>query len=114
MTGTAHWTPSADELHDLGIDPSQVTKIVIGHAHWDHAGQLDDFPNATLYVQREELRGVEWALNYPNPHIAAVNQSPGGCSRSPACGYEPLTMEQVYGTVLHGHPVIVNSALEIP
>jgi len=64
-TGTQHFTPIADELKDLGIDPSQVRKIVLGHAHWDHAGQLDDLPNATVYVQREELRGIEWALSYP-------------------------------------------------
>ena len=29
-------------------------------------GQLDEFPNAVLYIQKEELRGIEWALNYPN------------------------------------------------
>jgi glyoxylase-like metal-dependent hydrolase (beta-lactamase superfamily II) len=113
MTGTEHYTPIADELKDLGIDPGQVTKVVIGHAHWDHAGQLDDFPKATLYVQREELRGIEWALNYPNPHISAVNTSPGGCNRTPACGYTPLTMEQVYGKVLHGKAVVVEGELEI-
>ncbi|MBV9755812.1 MAG: MBL fold metallo-hydrolase [Alphaproteobacteria bacterium] len=113
QTGTQHFTPIKDELADLGIDPSQVTKIVVGHAHWDHAGQLDDFPNATVYIQREELRGIEWALNYPNPKIAAVNQSPGGCFRSPACGYEPLTMEQVYGKVLHGKAQIVDGEMEI-
>jgi glyoxylase-like metal-dependent hydrolase (beta-lactamase superfamily II) len=113
QTGTEHFTPIKEELADLGIDPAKVTKIVLGHAHWDHAGQLDEFPNATLYIQREELRGIEWALNYPNPHISAVNQSPGGCFRSPACGYEPLTMEQVYGKVLHGKAVIVDGSMEI-
>jgi glyoxylase-like metal-dependent hydrolase (beta-lactamase superfamily II) len=113
QTGTEHFVPIKEELQDLGIDPAQVTKVVIGHAHWDHAGQLDELPNATLYVQREELRGIEWALNYPNPHVSAVNQSPGGCFRTPACGYEPLTMEQVYGKVLHGKAVIVDGEMEI-
>ena len=56
-----------------------MTKIVVGHGHWDHAGQLSDFPNAVLYIQREELRGIEWALNYPNDKISAVNTDPGGC-----------------------------------
>ena len=64
-------------------------------------------------MQREELRGVEWALNYPNPHISAVNNSPGGCTRSPACGFEPLTLEQVYGKVLKGQAVIVDGEMEI-
>ncbi len=113
MTGTQHFTPLPKELKALGFDAADVKKIVIGHAHWDHAGQLSDFPNATLYVQREELRGVEWALNYPNPHISAVNNSPGGCFRSPACGFEPLTIEQVYGKVLKGQAVIVDGDMEI-
>src|SRR5215467_1392723 len=92
MTGTEHAAPLPDQLKQLGINAGDVTKIVIGHGHWDHAGQLMDFPNAVLYVQREELRGIEWALNYPNPKIAAVNTDPGGCNRTPACGYMPLTM----------------------
>jgi len=90
-----------------------VTKIVIGHGHWDHAGQLMDFPNAVLYVQREELRGIEWALNYPNPKIAAVNTAPGGCARTPACGYPPKTLDEIYGKVLSGKAVIVDGEMEI-
>ena len=66
-----------------------------------------------LYVQREELRGIEWALNYPNPKISAVNTDPGGCFRTPACGYPPLTVEEVYGKVLDGKAVIVDGELEI-
>ena len=113
MTHFEHFTPLPEQLKLLGFDAADVKKIIIGHAHWDHAGQLSDFPNATLYVQREELRGVEWALNYPNPHISAVNNTPGGCFRSPACGFEPLTMEQVYGKVLKGQAVIVDGEMEI-
>src|SRR4051812_49261562 len=64
-------------------------------------------------MQPGEQRGIRWALNYPNPHISAVNNTPGGCTRSPACGYEPLTLEQVYGKVLHGQAVIVDGEMEI-
>ena len=83
MTGSDHWAPLPKQLELLGIKAEDVTKIVIGHGHWDHAGQLSDFPNAVLYVQREELKGIEWALNYPHPRISAVNTSPGGCARKP-------------------------------
>ena len=48
-----------------GSTPSDVTRIVIGHGHWDHAGQLSSFPNATLYVQKEELKQIDFFLNYP-------------------------------------------------
>jgi len=113
MTGSAHWAPLPDQLRLLGINATEVTKIVIGHGHWDHAGQLSDFPNAVLYVQREELRAIEWALNYPHPRIKAVNNDPGGCMRTPACGYEPLTLDEIYGKVLRGKAVIVDGDMEI-
>jgi glyoxylase-like metal-dependent hydrolase (beta-lactamase superfamily II) len=113
MTGTEHFTPLPDQLNALGFKPEDVTKVVIGHGHWDHAGQLSDLPNATLYVQKEELKAIEWALNYPNPHIRAVNTDPGGCNRTPACGYTPLTVEEIYGKVLKGKAVIVDGEMEI-
>jgi len=113
MTGTEHFTPIADQLKALGFDVNDVTKIVLGHGHWDHAGQIMALPKATLYIQREELRGIEWALNYPNPKISATNNSPGGCFRTPACGYEPLTLENIYGKVLRGQAVIVDGDMEI-
>jgi len=113
MTGTEHWVALPEQLKLLGLDANDVTKIVIGHGHWDHAGQLMDFPNAVLYVQREELKAIEWALNYPNPKIAAVNTSPGGCNRTPACGYTPLTLDEIYGKVLKGKAMIVDGEHEI-
>jgi glyoxylase-like metal-dependent hydrolase (beta-lactamase superfamily II) len=113
MTGSDHWVALPEQLKALGFDASQVSKIIIGHAHWDHAGQLSDFPNAVLYVQREELRAIEWALNYPNPKIRAVNNDPGGCMRTPACGYEPLTLDEIYGKVLRGKAMIVDGEMEI-
>jgi glyoxylase-like metal-dependent hydrolase (beta-lactamase superfamily II) len=113
MTGTDHAAPLPDQLKMLGFDAGQVTKIVVGHGHWDHAGQLMDFPNAVLYIQREELKGIEWALNYPNPHISAVNTSQGGCMRTPACGYPPKTLDEIYGKVLSGKAVIVDGEMEV-
>ncbi len=113
MTGTAHWSPLSKQITQLGFDAKDVSKIIIGHGHWDHAGSLDEFPNAVLYVQREELKGIEWALNYPHPRISAVNDSPGGCSRTPACGYTPKTMDSIYGKVLKGKAMIVDGDLEI-
>jgi glyoxylase-like metal-dependent hydrolase (beta-lactamase superfamily II) len=113
MTGSEHWAPIGDQLKVLGFSAADVTKVVIGHAHWDHAGQLSDLPNAILYVQREELKAIEWALNYPDKRIRAINSDPGGCNRTPACGYMPLTMEEVYGKVLKGKAVLVDGEMEI-
>jgi glyoxylase-like metal-dependent hydrolase (beta-lactamase superfamily II) len=113
MTGSDHWASGPDQLKVLGFSPGDVTKIVIGHGHWDHAGQIMDYPNAVLYVQKQELAAIEWALSYPDKHIRAINSDPGGCNRTPACGYMPLTMQEIYGKVLNGKAVVVDGEMEI-
>ena len=52
-------------LMDAGINPSEVTKVLISHLHKDHAGGAGtapegsesrlSFPGATYYIQRKEL-----------------------------------------------------------
>jgi glyoxylase-like metal-dependent hydrolase (beta-lactamase superfamily II) len=54
-------------LRAAGIEPGQVTKVLMSHLHKDHAGGMSmavegrpgvrelAFPNATYYVQRREL-----------------------------------------------------------
>ena len=117
-------TPLRDEMTAMGLDPDDVTRIVIGHGHWDHAGQLDQFPNAVLYVQREELRAIDWALNYPDPKISAWNtmamgqQNPNGtygntCARTPACGYPPKTIMQIAGKIMSGMVEVIDGRAEI-
>ncbi len=44
----------SESLKDLGIDPSQVSDIVITHMHWDHVDGADLFPNAKVWVQQAE------------------------------------------------------------
>ncbi|RMG13908.1 MAG: MBL fold metallo-hydrolase [Planctomycetota bacterium] len=51
----------AEWLAPLGLGPSDVTQVVLTHAHFDHAGGLVDadgaprFPRARVRVQRREL-----------------------------------------------------------
>ena len=54
-----------DQMVSIGLDPNRVKHIVIGHGHWDHAGQISEFPGATLYVQKEELKQIDFFLAYP-------------------------------------------------
>lgn len=39
----------------LGIDPDEVKDLIITHLHYDHAGRIDEFPAAQVWIQREEL-----------------------------------------------------------
>ena len=45
----------AAQLEELGIAPDDIDLIAVSHAHFDHAGNVDMFPNATLIIQ-----SVEW------------------------------------------------------
>jgi len=46
--------PSEALTAGLGIKPEQVTDIIVTHSHWDHADGVDLFPNATVWIQKEE------------------------------------------------------------
>lgn len=41
-------------LERLDVDPARVSRVVLSHLHFDHAGGLDELPNATVVVQRRE------------------------------------------------------------
>ena len=43
----------------LGYRPEQVTKILLTHKHADHSGELKSFPNAKIYVNRDETGADE-------------------------------------------------------
>ena len=42
------------ELQKLGLVPGDITDIVLSHVHYDHANNLDLFPNATIHMSDEE------------------------------------------------------------
>ena len=52
--GRAHHATPADALPALGIDPASVVTIVITHAHWDHIGNIAQFPRAQLVMTEAE------------------------------------------------------------
>ncbi len=44
-----------DALKPLDIVPEDVTELIVTHLHYDHAGGLHLFPNATLHMQEAEM-----------------------------------------------------------
>ncbi|HJW70002.1 MAG TPA: N-acyl homoserine lactonase family protein, partial [Candidatus Binatia bacterium] len=47
----------ASQLQELGLKPSDVKYVAASHTHFDHIGNVELFPDATLLVQKAEY---EW------------------------------------------------------
>ena len=45
---------AAEGFAMTGIDPAAVRRLVVSHAHYDHIGNLDLFPNATITIAHRE------------------------------------------------------------
>ncbi|WP_116137454.1 N-acyl homoserine lactonase family protein [Trinickia diaoshuihuensis] len=43
-------------LRELGIDPADVQDLIVTHMHYDHAGNLSAFSNATIHIQEAEMQ----------------------------------------------------------
>lgn len=44
-----------ESLAPLGLEPADITSVIVTHLHYDHAGGLHLFPNATLHMQAAEM-----------------------------------------------------------
>ena len=44
-----------EALRPLGLQPEDITEIIVTHLHYDHAGGLRIFPNAQIYLQAAEM-----------------------------------------------------------
>jgi glyoxylase-like metal-dependent hydrolase (beta-lactamase superfamily II) len=53
----------SDTIAKLGIKPEDITDVIISHMHWDHADGMDLFPNAKIWIQKDEYAyytGAAW------------------------------------------------------
>lgn len=53
------WKPSdflrpSEAVRLAGVRPEDVTDIIVSHVHWDHMDGADLFPNARIWIQRDE------------------------------------------------------------
>ncbi|CAN5116623.1 N-acyl homoserine lactonase family protein [soil metagenome] len=53
-------------LLKTGVKPGDITDIIISHPHWDHIDGIDLFPNAHIWMQKEDFNyfvGTAWQKN---------------------------------------------------
>ena len=48
-----------DQLKQLGLTTSDIKYVGISHAHFDHVGNINLFPNATLLMQQAEYDSIQ-------------------------------------------------------
>jgi len=54
---------ASDAIAKLGLSPTDITDVIISHMHWDHADGMDLFPNAKIWIQKDEYgyyTGAAW------------------------------------------------------
>ncbi len=61
--GVENWHDPRTVLAECDVTPEQVGHVFITHAHFDHLGNTDSFPNAKFYIQERELSKWVWAMS---------------------------------------------------
>ena len=61
--GVRDWHSPREVLAEIGIAPEDVSRVFLTHAHFDHMGNIEDFPKATFYIQERELTKWVWAMS---------------------------------------------------
>ncbi len=63
------WIRCPSEAIELvGVSAAEITDVVVTHLHFDHAGNLDKFPNAIFHIQDREMQlatGRQMCIHHP-------------------------------------------------
>src|SRR5438876_4866368 len=61
--GIQNLIKASDAIAKLGLSAVDITDVIITHMHWDHADGMDQFPNAKIWIQKDEYTyytGLAW------------------------------------------------------
>lgn len=61
-------------LMRAGIRPEDVTDVVVSHAHWDHMGGLELFPEAMVWIQNAEYTYYSSAAWQPGGNAGGIDR----------------------------------------
>lgn len=83
--GVERWHGPHRVLALCGLRPEDVGTVFVTHAHFDHFGNVEAFPNAHFYIAREEIERSVWALSQPERlRFLAAAIDPGDLTRGAA------------------------------
>jgi len=82
-TGGAMITKTiVEQLGELGIQPEQIELIGVSHYHYDHVGQAESFPGATLMIGKRDLDALSATPPAFGANPAALKTWIGGSGKS--------------------------------
>ncbi len=80
-------------LRKMNIKPADITDVIITHPHWDHIGGIDLFPNAMIWMQKEDF----------NYFVGAAWQK----GENPDNGFNPIDVVKIIQRNLNGKLTLV-------
>jgi len=54
--GTVDFVRPDEAVKLAGVQPGDVTDVIVSHIHWDHMGGISLFPKATIWIQKDEYQ----------------------------------------------------------
>ncbi len=76
-------------LAEIGLSPAAIDSVLLTHAHFDHMGDVEAFPNATVYIQeREVTEWLRWLSAPPELHFFNGSIDPGNLAALPSIAAE--------------------------
>jgi len=63
LKGIKNFIKPSDTLVKVGLSANDITDVILSHMHWDHADGIDLFPNAKIWIQKDEYdyyTGAAW------------------------------------------------------
>lgn len=93
-------------LGKIGMRPEDIETVILTHLHFDHIGNLDQFPNATFHVQRAEYDGWKRVLDLPGALGSDTKMWP-------LSSLNPADIEEFDGLIADGRVVFIDGDAEI-
>lgn len=74
--GVTNYVRPDSMLSRLGLKATDISDIILSHPHWDHIDGIDLFPNARVWIQKDDYNyfvgnawqkeGISWGFNKPD------------------------------------------------
>lgn len=106
-----------EQIAQLGVKPGQIAMVGISHYHFDHIGQADSFPAATLLIGKGDLDAVRAMPPAPGintapltPWISGTGKAEGVTGDKDVFGDGSVTMLDLPGHTPGHHALLVKLA----